>query len=85
MFQIQFNHLYPDFMPKVLQKYPNLTQLDLTIISAIIMNLNTNQIAGLLTVSADSVRKNKYRLKRKLKLDKDTNLIYFIHGMKRKE
>lgn len=80
-FQLKFNQVHPDFVTSINQKYPSLTQLDLTIMSAILFNLNSNMISNMLNISNDSLRKSKYRLKKKLMLGPEDNLIKFIHKM----
>ncbi|MFV0396892.1 MAG: response regulator transcription factor [Bacteroidales bacterium] len=80
-FQLKFNLIYPDFNDKIMRQYPHLTQQDLITISAMYINLNTEQLSLLLGISPDSVRKFKYRLKKKLGLKKDQSLLHFIHSL----
>jgi len=77
-FQLKFNQIHPNVSRIILDKYPKLTQLDLTLISAIYLNLNTTQIASLLFISPDSVRKYRYRLKKKFNLSHEDSLYHFI-------
>ncbi|MBK7712021.1 MAG: response regulator [Bacteroidales bacterium] len=51
IFQLKFNQVYPDFIGRITRQYPKLTQLELTIISTILFNLNSNQIASMLNIS----------------------------------
>jgi DNA-binding response OmpR family regulator/DNA-binding CsgD family transcriptional regulator len=81
IFQIRFNEKYPDFASAMLTQHPHLTQQDLIILSAIYVNLNTHQISAILGISPDSVRKSKYRLKKKLGLTIDQKLILHIHKL----
>lgn len=67
IFQIRFNEKYPDFASAMLTQHHHLTQQDLIILSAIYVNLNTHQISAILGISPDSVRKSKYRLKKKIR------------------
>jgi DNA-binding response OmpR family regulator/DNA-binding CsgD family transcriptional regulator len=80
IFQLKFNQVYPDFIGRITRQYPKLTQLELTIISTILFNLNSNQIASMLNISPESVRKSRYRLKKKLRLDPSESLVKFIHS-----
>jgi len=82
IFLIKFNQVYPDFIANITQQFPSLTQLDLTLISSILFNLNSNQVASMLNISNDSVRKSRYRLKKKLKLSSEESLIKYIHGFR---
>jgi len=81
-FQIKFNQINPEFSNWIMKAYPNLTQLELTLVSAILLNLNTNQIASLLFISPESVRKYRYRLKLKLNLSSEESLLHFVHSFK---
>ncbi len=78
-FQIRFNKLHPGYISRLLKKYPDLTQMEIIITSAILLNLNSSQIASLLHISPDSVRKYRYRIKKKFGLSKEEKLMYFIH------
>jgi DNA-binding response OmpR family regulator len=80
IFQLKFNQVYPDFIGRITRLYPRLTQLELTIISTILFNLNSNQIASMLNISPESVRKSRYRLKKKLRLDPGESLVKFVHS-----
>ena len=81
IFQIKFSQAYPDFIPRVKRKYDNLTQYELVFISASFLGLTTQQIADLLNISDDSVRKSRYRLKRKLGLSKDEDFLKFVYSL----
>ena len=45
------------------------------------MNLSTKEIATMLNVLPDSVLKSKYRLKKKLQLDKEDDLTQFLNTL----
>jgi DNA-binding CsgD family transcriptional regulator len=45
------------------------------------MNLTTKEIAATLNVLPESVLKSKYRLKKKLGLDKETDLAGFLNSL----
>ncbi len=82
VFQLKFSQLYPLFSENLICTFPNLKQPDLAFASAIAMNLSTLQIASLLNITAASVRKNRYRLKKKIGLQKKENLDAFLHALK---
>lgn len=81
VFQLKFNQTYPNFSTKLLIQYPHLTQQDLVIISAMFINLNSFQLSAILGISPDSVRKSKYRLKKKLGLKHEDDLLRTIHKL----
>jgi DNA-binding response OmpR family regulator/DNA-binding CsgD family transcriptional regulator len=77
-FQFNFNQQYPSFSANIGAKYPQLTQYDLTLLSAMAAGFNTFQLADMLCISPDSVRKSRYRIKKKLELTSDQKLLGFI-------
>ena len=80
VFQLKFNQLYPHFIAGFSQSFPTLTQYELMLASAMIIGLDTHQIADLLNISSESVKKSRYRLKKKLGLKKEDDLLKFIHS-----
>jgi DNA-binding response OmpR family regulator/DNA-binding CsgD family transcriptional regulator len=81
LFQLKFNQVYPKFTSRINAQFPQLTKQDLIIISGIFTNLNSTQLSVILSISPESVRKDKYRLKKKLGLGKEVDLTQFIHQM----
>jgi DNA-binding response OmpR family regulator len=70
-FQLRFNHSYPSFNKLISEAYPQLSQTDLLILSGIASNLTSLQLALLLNVQPESIRKSKFRLKKKLGIQQD--------------
>lgn len=81
VFQVRFNQIYPHYISHFTKKFKNLTQYDLVFISAMRMGLSTTQLADLLNITEDSVRKSRYRLKKKIGLKKEDDFLKFIHSM----
>jgi len=79
IFQLKFNLTYPNFTSHLHAKFPHLTKEDLIFISAISINLNTSQLSVMLSITPESVRKSKYRLKKKLGLSINDDFTQFIH------
>ncbi|QGY45981.1 response regulator [Maribellus comscasis] len=80
-FQLRFNHVYPGFTEKLTERFDALTQYDIVFICATKMGMNTSQIAHLFNISDDSVRKSRYRIKKKLCLKKTDNFVQFTHSI----
>ena len=78
LFQEAFNNADKDFLIKVKDKYPELTPNDLRLCAYLRLNLSSKEIAPLLNISHKSVEIKRYRLRKKMKLDKKTNLIHHI-------
>lgn len=78
-FRLQFEQVYTGFFDKLSEKSEQrLSQLELRHCAYIKLNLNTNEIANLLNVAVRTIRIARYRIKQKLKLDKDTDLQSFV-------
>lgn len=77
-FEKYFDQVYEDFTKIIRDKYPQLTPNDIKLCAYLRMNLSTKEIAPLLNISIRGVEVSRYRLRRKLNLDKDVNLIDFM-------
>jgi tetratricopeptide (TPR) repeat protein len=78
-FSFHFQKVHPQFFQQLLEKSEhNLTPLDLKYCAYMKMNLSSKEIANLLNVGADSIRVTRHRLKQKLNLDKDDDLVDFL-------
>jgi CheY-like chemotaxis protein len=69
VFQMQFNKTHPGFLGKIVELYPHLSQMELTLTCALALNLSTDQLAKMFSILPESVRKNKYRLKNRMGLE----------------
>lgn len=77
-FKTHFDKVHENFIDKLSQQYPILTALDLRHCAYIRMNLSTKEISRLINIAPASVQKSRVRLKKKLKLSKETDLFHFI-------
>ncbi len=66
------------FFKALKDNYPSLTPNDLRLCSYLRMNLNTKEIAQLLNVSARGVEVSRHRLRKKLNLSQEENLVEFL-------
>ncbi len=74
-----FEQVHPDFFAKLQQASPaRLSQLDMKYCAYMRMQLNTKEIAQMLNIEPKSIRMARYRLKKKLNLSEETDLIGFI-------
>jgi len=75
----EFVEIRPGFVASLQKKAEDkLTRLDLKYCSYILMGLSNKEIAAKLNVDPKSIRMARYRLKQKLKLQKDESLDRFI-------
>lgn len=56
------------FQHRLKRRYPSLTSYDLRLCTYLKANLSTKEIATLLNITPDSVKKAKHRLRKKLSL-----------------
>jgi tetratricopeptide (TPR) repeat protein len=73
-FENQFVQVYPNFHKALLSLHPSLSPSDLRLCSYIKMNQSSNEIAQLTGVSIRTVESQRYRLRKKIDIEKDDNL-----------
>jgi tetratricopeptide (TPR) repeat protein/DNA-binding CsgD family transcriptional regulator len=79
-FKVHFDGVHPNFFEKLAQ-HGNLTPQDVRHSSYIKMGLATKEIAQLMNISASSVQMARYRLKKKLSLQKEDDVYTFINSL----
>jgi len=77
-FESHFDQVHENFFKNLRSKYPNLTPKDQKLCAYLRMNLSTKEIAPLLNISVRGVEISRYRLRKKLNLDSEDNLVTFI-------
>lgn len=77
-FEQHFELVHEGFFKRLRENYPDLTPNDLKVCAYLRMNLTSKEISSLMNVSIRTVENTRYRLRKKLKLEKSTNLIRFI-------
>ncbi|MCD8267672.1 MAG: transcriptional regulator [Parabacteroides sp.] len=82
LFETYFNSAHQSFIERLRQQYSDITSGDLRICCLLRMNLSTKEIASLLNVSVRAIELRRYRLRKRLGLDGDTNLIDFLMSFK---
>lgn len=80
-FSINFDQVHNDFLERLKDKHPQLTPKDRKLCAFLKMNLSTKEIAPLLNISIRGVEISRYRLRKKLELDKNINLTEFIMSL----
>ncbi|WP_141719692.1 helix-turn-helix transcriptional regulator [Roseivirga misakiensis] len=66
------------FQEDLKQHYPHLTAYDLRLCTYLKANLSTKEIASILNITPDSVKKAKHRLRRKVELGPLTKWDQFL-------
>ncbi len=77
-FEHHFDRVHEDFIKRLRETYPQLTPKDLKLAAYLRMNLVTKEVAPLLNISVRGVEISRYRLRKKMELDRDTNLVEYM-------
>jgi len=78
LFEINFERAHEQFLKKIKDDFPGLTPKDLRLCAYLRMNLSSKEIAPLLGISVRGVENHRYRLRKKIGLEHDDNLIDLI-------
>jgi PAS domain S-box-containing protein len=77
-FKLHFDSINPGFFERLSNKYPALTRKDIKICGYIKLGLSTKEISVLQSITFESAEISRVRLRRKLKLTRDINLVEFL-------
>jgi ligand-binding sensor domain-containing protein/DNA-binding CsgD family transcriptional regulator len=78
LFNNYFDEVHQDFTNRLKDQYEDLSPKELRLCAYLRMNISTKEIAPLMNISVRGVEISRYRLRKKLKLDHNTNLTEFI-------
>jgi len=81
-FEQQFDKVYKDFYTALGLRNPTLTANERKLCSLLRMNLSSKEIANIIFQEPSSIDVARYRLRQKLGLDKDDNLVGFLINLK---
>ena len=81
VFQMKFDLVYPKLKLAINERFPKLTAQDKLLISGIYSSLNTNQMAEILNIQPSSIRKYKYRLKKKMGLNEGDEILSLLQQL----
>lgn len=77
-FETHFDAVHENFLKTLKKKYPMLSPKDMKLCAYLRMNLSTKEIAPLLNISPRGVEISRYRLRKKINIDRDRNLTEFM-------
>jgi DNA-binding CsgD family transcriptional regulator len=80
-FELHFDQVHENFIHTLKNEYPDLTPKDLKLAAYLRMNLSTKEIAPLLNISVRGVEISRYRLRKKLNLQREDNITDFLLNM----
>lgn len=82
LYSDQFNAAYPGYLEYLTRTYLELTTSDLKLCTFLRMNLNTKEIAEIMGLSVRSIESRRYRLRKKLNLSKEEDLVSNLISLK---
>lgn len=77
-FAQHFDKVHNDFLIKLKEKHPTLSNNELKLAAYLRMNLSTKEIAQLMNISVRGVEIGRYRLRKKLGIDTATSLFEYL-------
>lgn len=80
-FKQLFNKIYPGLYDEIKKRHPDLSKAEERMIMLIRLNLSTFEMAKILGISEDSVRKANLRVRKKLNFDTQDKLVTYIHSV----
>ncbi len=69
-----FEQVHKDFSANIKRKFPEITSNELRLLALLKMNLSSKEIANILNISGEGVKKARYRLRKKLGLATEDSL-----------
>ncbi|WP_109744364.1 triple tyrosine motif-containing protein [Arcicella aurantiaca] len=75
------NHIknvHYDFLKRLKEKYPTISPRELDLSTYLLINMSTKEIAELMNITPEGVELARYRLRKKLGLNRKDNLISFL-------
>ena len=80
-FQENVEEVNYKFLDQLQKRYPDLTELDKNICGLIRLGLSNKEIAGMRNVSYKAIRMSRYRLRKKLGLSEEVNIVEFLKSI----
>jgi DNA-binding CsgD family transcriptional regulator len=77
-FETHFDQAHQDFITRLKETYPKLTQSDLKLCAYLRLNITSKEIAHLLNISLRGVEVRRYRLRKRINISTMENLYEFL-------
>lgn len=78
VFETAFDEVHEDFLNRLKTQHPSLTPKELKLCAYLRLNISTKEIAPLMNISVRGVEICRYRVRKKLNIDRDQNLTSMI-------
>ena len=83
-FSKHFDKVHNNFLIALKEKHPNITPTELKLSAYLNMNLSTKEIAQLLNISVRGVEISRYRLRKKLQIGTEINLVDYMMSIEQR-
>ncbi len=80
-FRICFEKVHPSFFVRMKELFPNISETDLRLCAYIRTGMGNKQIATMLALQPDSIKKSRHRLRKKLGLSIETSIEDFLRSI----
>jgi tetratricopeptide (TPR) repeat protein len=80
-FEVRFQEVHVGFYNNLGKEFPSLTPNELRLCAFLRLNMTSKEIAEITLQSTDSIKTARYRLRKKLNLEREDNLIAFLTKM----
>jgi DNA-binding CsgD family transcriptional regulator len=84
-FLSSFREVHHDFIENLQLVYPGITKSELRLACLMKMNLSGKEIAAMLNITQEGVKKSRYRLRKKLDLNSNVDIQQFLLGLSRSD
>jgi len=78
VFEMHFENVHEEFLKRLKDQFPDLSPRELKLCAYLKLNVSSKEIATLMNISTRGVEISRYRLRKKLNLDRNANLTDFI-------
>ncbi|MFT4601408.1 MAG: tetratricopeptide (TPR) repeat protein [Arenicella sp.] len=78
---LKIDQAHQEFMGRLLNKHPKLSKTEQRLCSLLLMDLSGKDISNIMNVEPDSIKKSRYRLRKKLELEPKADLTVFLKSI----
>ena len=81
VFEANFERVHHEFFQELKTHFPDLTSKELRLCALVKMNLSNKEIAPILNISLRGVETARYRLRKRLDLEHEENMVEFLEKL----
>ena len=80
-FELLFQKVHSSFYENLNESFPNLTANERRLCAFLKLNMSNKDIANITFQSEEALKKARLRLRQKLGIDRDTNLVIYLQNI----